>query len=77
VTEDPDDDHLVEIIFCGGGAKPTDTHLASTVHCIDEIIEWLERRERRRRGRSSQIEKVRLTPIYSAFICSCSILQSH
>ena len=39
-----------EVIICYGGAKPTDTHLASTVHCVDdEIIEWLERRERRRR----------------------------
>jgi hypothetical protein len=45
---DPDDG---EVIFCGGGAKPTDTHLASTVHCVDEeIIEWLERRERHRHG---------------------------
>jgi hypothetical protein len=32
-----------------GGAKLTDKHLASTVHCIDdEIIGWLKRREQRR-----------------------------
>ena len=30
---DPDD---FDVIFCGGGAKPTDTHLASTIHCIDD-----------------------------------------
>jgi len=36
------------VIICGGGAKPTDLHLASIVHCIDdEIIGWLKRRERR------------------------------
>jgi hypothetical protein len=34
------------------GAKPTNTHLASTVHCVDdEIIEWLKLRERRKRAR--------------------------
>ena len=56
-----------EVIVCYGGAKPTDTHLASRIVAVgDEIIEWLERRERRRRDRSPQIEKVRLTPIYSA-----------
>jgi hypothetical protein len=43
----------------------------------DEIVEWLKRREQRRRDRSPQIEKVRLTPIYSALICACSILESH
>jgi hypothetical protein len=38
----------IEIIFCGGGARPEDTHLLSTVHCINnEIVSWLERRERR------------------------------
>ena len=37
-----------DIVFCGGAAKPTDTHLASTVRCIDdEIIGWLKRREAR------------------------------
>jgi hypothetical protein len=35
-------------------AQPTDTHLASTVHCVDgEIIEWLERREQRRRDETA------------------------
>lgn len=55
VTEDPDD-HFdeVEIIFCYGGARPCDTHLASTIHCIDdEIIDWLERHERRRHAPGS------------------------
>lgn len=34
-------------VLCGGGAGPTDTHLASIIHCVDdEIIEWLARRER-------------------------------
>jgi hypothetical protein len=33
-------------------AKPTDTHLASIVHCVDgEIVAWLERREAFRLGR--------------------------
>jgi len=33
-----------------GGARPTDTHLASTINCVDEeIFEWLIRRERRRK----------------------------
>ena len=41
-----------DVIVCYGGAKPTDSHLASTVHCVDdEIIEWLRRRERRRHER--------------------------
>jgi hypothetical protein len=36
-----------------GNAKPTDRHLASTIHTVDgEIFEWLKRRERRRRGRA-------------------------
>src|SRR5713226_556897 len=30
-----------------GNAKPEDVHLASTIHCVDdEIIKWLQRRER-------------------------------
>jgi hypothetical protein len=38
-----------DVIVCYGGAKLTDKHLASTVHCVDdEIIEWLKRRELRR-----------------------------
>jgi hypothetical protein len=43
-----------EMIFCGGNAKSTDTHLDSIVHCVNgEIIEWLEARERTRRCRRS------------------------
>jgi hypothetical protein len=35
-----------DVIACYGGAKPTDTHLASKIHCVDdEIIGWLKRRE--------------------------------
>jgi hypothetical protein len=55
------------IVICGGGARPGDTHLDSTIHCVnDEIFEYLEWREGCERDRSPQIEKVRLTPIYSA-----------
>jgi hypothetical protein len=51
---DPDPDEPGGVL-CGGGAKPTDTHLASTVHCVDdEIIEWLERRERRKLDRREE-----------------------
>jgi hypothetical protein len=40
-----------DVIICYGGAKPTDRHLAATVHCVDdEIIEWLEQRREQRRG---------------------------
>jgi hypothetical protein len=46
----PDD----EIIICYGNAKPEDTHLASTIHCINaEIFKWLERRERKKRRLSN------------------------
>ena len=46
---DPDEGNVV---ICGGGANPTDTHLDSIVHCVDgEIIQWLEWRERRKRDR--------------------------
>jgi hypothetical protein len=36
-----------DIIICYGGAKPTDKHLASTVHCVDDEIigdcaAWIE-----------------------------------
>jgi hypothetical protein len=35
-----------------GRLKLADKHLASVIHCIDdEIIGWLERRERRKRDR--------------------------
>jgi len=49
---DPDPNPFADCdaIGCYGNAKPTDTHLASVIHCIDgEIIGWLERQERRRR----------------------------
>ena len=49
----PDDG---ECVLCGGGARPTDTHLASIVHCVDdEIIAWLRQRERRRTHRTGQM----------------------
>ena len=36
-------------IRCYGGAKLTDKHLASTIHCVDdEIIGWLQCCEQRR-----------------------------
>jgi hypothetical protein len=39
-----------DIVICYGGAKPTDLHLASKVVAFDEeIIEWLERWERRKK----------------------------
>jgi hypothetical protein len=38
-----------------GGAKPTDLHLASTIHCVDgEIHQWLKRRERRKQRRGKE-----------------------
>jgi len=49
---DPDPNPFADCdaIVCYTNAKPTDTHLASVIHCIDgEIIGWLERQERRRR----------------------------
>lgn len=43
-----------EFVFFGGGAKPTDRHLASIIHCIDdEIVAWLARRERRKGSRAN------------------------
>jgi hypothetical protein len=45
MTDNDEDDG--EIIICLGGAKLTDTHLASTIHCIDEeIFSWLEERNK-------------------------------
>jgi hypothetical protein len=42
-----------DVMFCYGGAKLADKHLASTVHCVDdEIIGCLKRREKRRRDRN-------------------------
>ena len=42
------DDDGTTIIHCGGGARPQDTHLAID-GALHRIIEWLKRRERRRR----------------------------
>jgi hypothetical protein len=40
-----------DVIICYGAATVYDKHLASKVHCVDgEIIEWLKRREQRRRA---------------------------
>jgi hypothetical protein len=44
---DPDPDPFAECdcIVCYGNAKLADTHLASTIHCVDdEIIPWLKHR---------------------------------
>jgi hypothetical protein len=39
-----------DIVIGGGEAKPTDLHLLSKVVAVDEeIIEWLERREAKRK----------------------------
>jgi hypothetical protein len=36
-----------DLIVCYGGAKLTDKHLASKIHCVDDrIIGWLEWRRR-------------------------------
>jgi hypothetical protein len=41
-----------DVIACYGRATLFDKHLASKIQCVDdEIIEWLERREKRRRDR--------------------------
>lgn len=45
---DPNPFNDGEVIICYGGAKPEDKHLASKVHCIDEIFDWLKRREHHR-----------------------------
>jgi hypothetical protein len=34
-----------DVIVCNGGATVCDKHLASKIHCVDEIIGWLQRRE--------------------------------
>jgi hypothetical protein len=44
-----------EDAICYGNASPDDDHLAARVICIDdEIVKWLERRERRRRRERKQ-----------------------
>jgi hypothetical protein len=43
-----------DVLIAYGNARPTDTHLLATVHCMDdEIVAWLERRERRRKTRKT------------------------
>jgi hypothetical protein len=43
-----------------GMATPADKHLAPTIHRIDDgIIEWLEKRERRKRNKSASAANVR------------------
>jgi hypothetical protein len=38
------------VIVCYGGAKPTDTHLISTIRAVDEeIFKFLGRREARKK----------------------------
>jgi hypothetical protein len=40
------------------GVKPEDEHLAVIIHCVDEeIFEWLERREAKRKNRRSRDER--------------------
>jgi hypothetical protein len=52
IDHDPNPFADCDFIVCCGGAKFTDRHLASPIHCVDDkIIEWLERRERRRATR--------------------------
>jgi hypothetical protein len=44
-----------DVIVCYGGATIYDKLLAAMVHCVDdEIIGWLQRRERRRRGNGNE-----------------------
>jgi hypothetical protein len=46
-----------DVVVCYGGAKLTDKHLSSKIHCVDdEIFEWLQCRERRRRSRQGPRE---------------------
>jgi hypothetical protein len=66
-----------DIVICYGGAKPTDTHLASKVVAIDEeIIEWLERRERRRKMRH-KISFFLLTPNLDMDCVGRSVIRSN
>jgi hypothetical protein len=62
---DRDDD---DFVLCGGGARPTDVHLASVVHCVnEEIVEWLKRRGTHRAGQmmssvdGSRVARAKLT----------------
>jgi uncharacterized OsmC-like protein len=54
---DRDDD---DFVLCGGGARPTDVHLASVVHCVnEEIVEWLKRRGTHRAGQMMSVDRGR------------------
>jgi hypothetical protein len=53
---DRDDD---DFVLCGGGARPSDTHLWSVVHCIDgEVVAWLEKREQRRERKRDRLARL-------------------
>jgi hypothetical protein len=53
-------DDTVATTFCAGGATPDDEHLLATVHCVDdEIVAWLEQRERRRRKKKGNADAIR------------------
>jgi hypothetical protein len=50
-----------DIVICGGGAKPTDLHLLSTVYIEEEIFKLLKRREgatsvRRKQKQQQQLQ---------------------
>jgi hypothetical protein len=52
IDHDPNPFADCDFIVFYGGAKLTDRHLACIIHCVnEEVIEWLERREQRKRGR--------------------------
>jgi hypothetical protein len=45
--------------FCGGRARPEDTHLWSIVHAVDdEIIAWLRQREQRRERKRDRLARL-------------------
>jgi hypothetical protein len=45
--------------FCGGSARPEDTNLWSTVHCVDEeIIASLRQREQRRERKRDRLARL-------------------
>ena len=44
--------------FCGGGATEVDTHLlARVIRIDDEIVEWLERRARKKKDQWPPMKK--------------------
>jgi hypothetical protein len=63
---DPNPACEVVICFCFGGAKPDDRNFADIVAVDDEIVEWLARRERRKRRPLKSESTLRLTtPVQS------------